>query len=71
MPKSRIYWQFKNTQVTRPDVDQLLGAVIGKLSVDDIEYVFPCKSVSRDAIKRANELYETEGIKITFQITRE
>jgi hypothetical protein len=52
MATERIYWNFKDTTLTRPDIDQFLGATHDKWEPGTV-LRFWCRRATRDARKMA------------------
>jgi hypothetical protein len=53
--RAQILWQFKDTVLTRPDLDQFIGATLSRWdSGTTLRLV--CRSATRDAKKKAAEV---------------
>jgi hypothetical protein len=55
MATERIFWNFKDTELTRPDLDQFLGATYDRWEPGTI-LRFRCRRATRDAHKKAQAI---------------
>ncbi len=52
MATEKIFWNFKNTTLTRPDLDQFLGATHNQWDTGTV-LRFRCQRATRDAHRQA------------------
>lgn len=60
MATERIYWNFKDTTLTRPDLDQFLGATYHNWEPATVLRL-RCRRATRDAHKKA-EFVNQQGV---------
>ena len=65
MPKSRLAIQVKDRNVTRPDVQQLVGATSGK-DEQETTLIFECEGFTRHAKDEAERIYNEKGREVKF-----
>lgn len=66
MVTERIYWNFKDTTLTRPDLDQFVGATHYKWGTGTVLRL-RCRTATRDARKHAEFLNEQYSIVILIE----
>lgn len=66
METDRIYWNFKDTTLTRPDLDQFLGATHDRWDAGTVLRL-RCRRATRDAHRKVESVNGQGRVKVIIE----
>ena len=66
MEYAQILWQFKDAELTRPDLDQFIGATLDRWEAGTTLRLI-CRRATRDAKKKADQVNARGRIILTIE----